>query len=772
MAAGRIIVPNYMPALDLNGNPLGGARITFYLDKTTTLATTYADEALTVPHPNPVIAGADGVFPTIFADITDYFTVAITDADGAPIGGLRNLDGVQAAESTNYKADLDGSNVEADAFRGAIGSFASRAAAMAHNFGAGNKPSAIRLDGYASAGDGGGALYKPVAAEPAHIGRFQSADGQWWELAERVIAPEMFGAPGGTASGSDRAAMQAAHDVAHTLGVAIELPRKTYDVGAGVTLKASMQAPRGAKIQGVGQVSVVGATGVSVKGVSFEGRTASGSISDVLIANFLFDDFSFDGGDLINGRVTFRNQLRVIRRGAVFRNFTVKADFSGFDYVNQQLDPLYFNGWQHVSVTDAKIVCTNTHRVFKFSDTEAVATEADGVGGATLVSEVSPYRSRYITLERLEITAITTSNKQVFDLYSGTTDFWMSDVVVNATGFSTVFENKTGRYSSDDTRLNTTLTNVTIVTDKRAINLEGAFGNTMGSPPGKYALGYQDVTYRNTKIIYVGDSAPYSGVAIVDHRFLHFVDADGLTIENRSGAALALQFMGLRLLGCQKQRLTRVRLERCKVYLGTSPNDQNSDLHTAQPELIEISDLSGGDYDAGSGQGLITLMNFVSPNCVVKIRDCAQVATNVRTAALGLVCAAGVTVNTLDVRGCVSRMNNVVDDRVLIQTLTATNYVNEGNSWNRIGSVSVAYDPPSLAAGASDTTQTVAVPGARALGGDPQRVSAAFNRNMGGAVIDAWVSGTDTVSYRARNPTAGVVDVQGGTLRLTVLADF
>lgn len=216
MAAGRIVIPNYMPALDLNGNPLGGARITFYLDKTTTLAPTYADETLTVPHPNPVIAGADGVFPTIFADITDYFTVAITDAAGAPIGGLRNLDGIQSAGAANYKADLDGSNVEGDAFRGAIGSFPTRALAMAKDFSTGAKPSAIRIDGYAAAGDGGGALYKPVASQPAHTGKLQSLDGQWWEIAEPAVAPRMIGAAGDGVT-NDRAALLQVADAAGTV---------------------------------------------------------------------------------------------------------------------------------------------------------------------------------------------------------------------------------------------------------------------------------------------------------------------------------------------------------------------------------------------------------------------------------------------------------------------------------------------------------------------------------------------------------------------------
>ncbi|MER9545621.1 hypothetical protein NKI72_26810 [Mesorhizobium sp. M0437] len=51
----------------------------------------------------------------------------------------------------------------------------------------------LRLAGYARSGDGGGALYKKADTEPGHHGKFQSADGAWWELAEEIITPNMLG---------------------------------------------------------------------------------------------------------------------------------------------------------------------------------------------------------------------------------------------------------------------------------------------------------------------------------------------------------------------------------------------------------------------------------------------------------------------------------------------------------------------------------------------------------------------------------------------------
>lgn len=57
----------------------------------------------------------------------------------------------------------------------------------------------IRTAGYAAPGDGGGAFYMKVNAEPSHSGKFSIllADGAtviWYELTETRVRPEMFGA--------------------------------------------------------------------------------------------------------------------------------------------------------------------------------------------------------------------------------------------------------------------------------------------------------------------------------------------------------------------------------------------------------------------------------------------------------------------------------------------------------------------------------------------------------------------------------------------------
>jgi hypothetical protein len=55
---------------------------------------------------------------------------------------------------------------------------------------------AIYLAGFYEPGDGGAAQYRRAAGEPVHVAKLQSADGAWWELADQVVNPFMFGAKG------------------------------------------------------------------------------------------------------------------------------------------------------------------------------------------------------------------------------------------------------------------------------------------------------------------------------------------------------------------------------------------------------------------------------------------------------------------------------------------------------------------------------------------------------------------------------------------------
>jgi hypothetical protein len=104
MAAGRIVIASRMPALDLNGDPHAGAKLYLWVNKTTTPASLYADEALTVPLPNPTAADAGGRFPDMWAEAGTelapvLYSVQLTQASGAPVESPSTFD--------NYRPSLD-----------------------------------------------------------------------------------------------------------------------------------------------------------------------------------------------------------------------------------------------------------------------------------------------------------------------------------------------------------------------------------------------------------------------------------------------------------------------------------------------------------------------------------------------------------------------------------------------------------------------------------------------------------------------------------------
>ena len=99
----------------------------------------------------------------------------------------------------------------------------------------------LETQGHWAPGDGGDALYAKVDDEPAHPGKFRTADGRWWELRSQVIVPEMLGALGNGVT-DDADAINAAVAVRNRVqllgvyGVAspIQLGRFTNLIGPGM----------------------------------------------------------------------------------------------------------------------------------------------------------------------------------------------------------------------------------------------------------------------------------------------------------------------------------------------------------------------------------------------------------------------------------------------------------------------------------------------------------------------------------------------------------
>lgn len=80
----QILLPSQIT--DGNGNPQAGATAAIYELGTTTLVDLFADAALTIPLPNPVVADGNGRPPQVFyAGGVDVW-VDIEDSAGASLG--------------------------------------------------------------------------------------------------------------------------------------------------------------------------------------------------------------------------------------------------------------------------------------------------------------------------------------------------------------------------------------------------------------------------------------------------------------------------------------------------------------------------------------------------------------------------------------------------------------------------------------------------------------------------------------------------------------
>lgn len=172
------------------------AKLHVYLTGTTTAATYYTNADGTTPGSNPQTADAAGLFAPVYLDPSITYRIKVTDSAGTTT--LYDVDPVRVFDEGTADGVLAVRSVDAAKKRTIAATI-----------------SQLLCAGYANKGDRGQALYARVASQPPHAGKFQSADGAWWELAENELNPFMFGAKGDNST-DDSAAIQAMFDFVTT----------------------------------------------------------------------------------------------------------------------------------------------------------------------------------------------------------------------------------------------------------------------------------------------------------------------------------------------------------------------------------------------------------------------------------------------------------------------------------------------------------------------------------------------------------------------------
>jgi hypothetical protein len=201
-----------------------GAKLYVYLTGTTTNAAYYTNADGTSSGTNPQTAAGNGLFAPVYLDPSITYRVKVTNSAGSTT--LYDIDPVRVLDEGTADGVLVVRSVDAAKKRTISATVSS-----------------VLCAGYVNKGDRGQALYARVASQPAHDGKFQSADGAWWELSENLLNPFMFGAKGddnGTSGTDDSAAIQAMFDFIETKGT----PYPVNFMGARYYVSTGLILPR------------------------------------------------------------------------------------------------------------------------------------------------------------------------------------------------------------------------------------------------------------------------------------------------------------------------------------------------------------------------------------------------------------------------------------------------------------------------------------------------------------------------------------------------
>jgi hypothetical protein len=252
----------------------------------------------------------------------------------------------------------------------------------------------VRTGGYATAGDGGDALYKRVGSRPSHAGKFQSADGAWWEIAERTVNPLMFGAVGdGTTDCT--AAFQAAAAYANAT-----LDTGELFVPAGVYLiSATVQMGR-LSLRGGGAGSRIRPTITDGSPVlNFAAGANFFAIYGLRIDSEI-DGRSFEAGAInaqnctgIRIQSSARYSARFVMRDVVVRGCKVGHDITGFIATLENVWAYYCE----TGLIGSTMNSSRLHLRFEQCRKDIALSNSDGVHIDQMISEGAVLQSGVVT---------------------------------------------------------------------------------------------------------------------------------------------------------------------------------------------------------------------------------------------------------------------------------------------------------------------------------------------------------------------------------------
>lgn len=216
---------------------------------------------------------------------------------------------------------------------------------------------AVKTLGYSTVGDPGAATYKRSASEPTHAGKFQSADGSWWELSTLQPNPYMFGAAG-NGSTNDTTALQNLFDYADAKNTIAYLAAGNYAVPS-----LSLTVATNVQVVGCGRdAQIWRTTDVAVSVFNISSKTA------VVLKNFAI---------IKTVQLTSNTSQSIATSGS--KTFTVSADASTGQFP-------YAAGQNIAIKSNASAANFMVGTVTSYTGTSLVISISGGTGSGTFTS--------------------------------------------------------------------------------------------------------------------------------------------------------------------------------------------------------------------------------------------------------------------------------------------------------------------------------------------------------------------------------------------------
>lgn len=677
--------------------------------------------------------------------------------------------------------------------------------------------------GYTEAGDGGGALYKRVGTEPGHPGKFQSADGAWWELASTTVTPQMFGAKGDGVTNDTDAFNAVAEYINAMSGGTVFIPRGLYIVGkqefAGET--GLGYAYLGADIMFFENCS----TGVTVTSDGAVLKVADGlkfGAFDPTSGEPYPSDAPFTDSDY---RATVGNMLRfqgcgpVVVRGPLELDGNLQNLIVGGEWGNTGRQLQAYGVWERENQSFyIEDVYTHHHALDGLLCGYRGLSEGDPKTPKTLINIRSEFNARQgcSWVGGIGLTAINCRFSDTGRGYNTSLDGVLHSSP--ASGFDIEAESsicRSGVFINCEFINNRQTAVVADTGDSADIMFIGCrFAGTVW--PKKPGMRFVNCKFHGDILAVYGSAIPteaaqFEGCVFSDEDYGGWELSPSVT--NLFGTQPANRvYLRNCTIKCTKTRPGRwdnYVVEDCKLLLsfpGTDVVDNRdfvlilwgahfhnltieTNITENPPEdayriaFSESTTSSGSNTLTNNGAGIVRWSTWSIPagGFVGELgRYGGQSGPKFGRNSLSLHrrLRANQYYGTLDVyannaapeSGEFKRGDFVFEEAPVVGGHLGYLCVEAGEpgTWVKVGNsvleATEPYDPPSLNSGSADSIQTITVTGA-ALG---DLVDASFSRDLQGVRLNAWVSATNTVSYRFINESGSTVDLASGTVKVRV----